>query len=296
MTRQPSASVVIPTWNRSVSLRACVGSLLDQDFPPHDYEVIVIDDGSSDDTARAVAELGQQSKTPVRYVRQRHRGPNAARNAGLRAASSDLICFVDDDEDVPPSWLQAIVDGAARFPDAGGLGGPMRLRLDGTPPRMCGREPLGESELDYGAVAHEVDCLWGGNLAVRRWAVDRVGPFREDLRMGGTEVEWEQRLRAAGHPIVYLPDAWLWHRRSQAQLRLHRLMLNRFFRGRGQALNGHRLGRPLEAGPTARWLREDVGHSVRYRCSVGLISAAQHGGRLLGILETTVRRRPRAGS
>jgi GT2 family glycosyltransferase len=155
---------------------------------------------------------------------------------------------------------------------------------------MCGREPLGESEFDKGEAPREVDEVWGGNLAVRRWAVDRIGPFREDLRhLGGTELEWEIRLRAAGHPIMYLPDAWLWHRRNQAQLRLHRLMINRFFRGRGHALNDHRLGQPLGARNLVRCVREEIEHSIRYRCSVGLMTAAQHCGRLVGTLEATVR-------
>ncbi len=266
-----------------------------QEWPVSRYEVIVVDDGSTDHTARVADEYTHTSEgrgPQVRYVRQPHGGLNRARNTALRVAHGDPICFVDDDEELPTTWLRAIVEGAQQFPTAGALGGPMRLRLEGTPPRMCGREPLGESELDLGAEAREVEEVWGGNLAVRRWAVDRIGGFRADLRLlGGTEIEWERRLQRAGFTVVYLPDAWLWHRRTAADLRLRRLMINRFFRGRGQAVNAHLQGRPLDRRMFQRELRAEVAHAAKARCAVGLITAAQHGGRLVGIVESRLRRR-----
>ena len=87
----------------------------------------------------------------VRYVPPGPaRGLNAARNTGLRESRAPLIAFVDDDVFVPPGWLEALVEGAQRNPDAGAFGGPIRARLEGRPPRSCGREQPPITTLDLG--------------------------------------------------------------------------------------------------------------------------------------------------
>lgn len=294
MTRPPSfVTVAVPTHRRPESLRVCVESLVAQDYPPDRYEIVVADDGSGDETGDVVREVAARYPRPeIRYLSQAHGGVNCARNLAIGAASGDPICFVDDDQEMPPSWLPAIVAGCTEFPEAACVGGPMRLRFEGRPPRMCGREPLGESELDFGPLAHEVEVVWGGNMAIRRAAIEQVGPFREDLRMlGGTETEWQDRVRAAGGHVVYVPDAWLWHRRTQDELRLRWLLRRHFVRGRGQAINGSLAGKPYDARRIRRALRESLVHAAGNRCSVGLIDAARHSGRLVGMAEVRLRRR-----
>ena len=220
-------TVAVATYRRPAHLRVCLESLVDQDYAADAYEIVVVDDGSADETADVVREIAAKHARPdVRYVHQAHGGVNRARNRAIDAARGDPICFVDDDQSMPASWLPAIVAGVAAFPQAACLGGPMLLRLEGRLPRMCGREPLGESELDFGPLAREVEHVWGGNMALRRNAIEEVGRFRADLRLlGGTETEWLDRARAAGRHVVYLPDAWLWHVRTQAELRLRWLLL-----------------------------------------------------------------------
>ena len=75
---------------------------------------------------------------------------NAARNAGVRAATGDLIVFIDDDVSVPPGWLDALLAGVAAAPDREVYGGPIRARLEGGGPRACGREPPPITTLDHG--------------------------------------------------------------------------------------------------------------------------------------------------
>src|SRR5205085_12638551 len=107
---------------------------------------------------------------------------------------------------------RAMTDEVWTRPDASCLGGPIRLRFEGRPPRMCGAESIGEGKLDLGPDKHDVTEVWSGNMALRRAALDRLGVFRVDLRlMGHTEIEWQRRLRDAGGRVVYLPAAWLWH-------------------------------------------------------------------------------------
>lgn len=291
----PFVSVAVPTYDRARHLARCLESLVRQDYPADRYEIVAADDGSSADTARVVETIRRRVAAPaVTYLRQAHRGLNPARNLALRHASGDPICFVDDDQDVPPGWLAAMVDGCLRHPDVGCIGGPMRLRCEGTLPRTCGREPLGESELDLGDRILEVEYVWGGNMAVRRAALDAIGPFREDLvLLGGTETEWQDRLRAHGGRVMYFPDAWVWHVRTQAELRIPYLLRRHFQRGRGQAINGARSGRPLDPPAAKLALRAGLSHALRARCTVGLIDAARNAGRLVGMAETAVRTRGR---
>ena len=293
--RHPFVSVAIPTYGRARHLERCLGSLVRQDYPADRYEIVVADDGSTDRTARVVETIRRRAPLPaVRYARQDHRGLNAARNLALRHSSGDPVCFIDDDEDVPPAWLGAMVEGVLRHPAAGCVGGPMRLRFEGKPPRTCGREPFGESELDLGDDAVEVEHVWGGNMAVRRAAIAAVGPFREDLALlGGTETEWQDRLRAAGGRVMYVPEAWVAHVRTQAELRLPYLVWRHFQRGRGQAINGSRAGQPCSRTTTMQGLRIALRHALVDRCTVGVIDAARQVGRLMGMAEAALRGRDR---
>ena len=283
-------SVAVPTRNRAAMLQGCLEHLVRQEYPADRYEVVVVDDGSTDETAAVVERFAGEAPM-VRYIRQPRIGLNAARNTALRASVGDPICFVDDDEQAPPRWLRSIVRAAAEQPDAGCLGGPISTQFEAEPPRSCGREPVDQSELDLGGETKAVTHVWGGNMAVRRAAVDLVGQFREDLRLGGEETEWQDRLRAAGGSVVYTPEAGLRHRRTREHLAVRSLAMKRFRRGRNHALNAGHLGQPLVARRALRALRNALVHAVRERCAVGLLQGAQHAGRLVGIAEGRLRAR-----
>jgi len=89
-------SVVIPTYNRSTLVERAILSVDKQTYP--NIELIIVDDGSTDDTKVRVAELAGQVKVPLRYIYQENRGAASARNTGIRAAGSDTICFLDSDD------------------------------------------------------------------------------------------------------------------------------------------------------------------------------------------------------
>src|SRR4051812_32759491 len=135
---KPLVSVVVPTSNRADYLTVTLDSLAAQDLEDGAYEVIVVDDGSSDRTPSVIEAAG------VRSVRRDSaQGPNAARNTGVRVAGADLIAMVDDDVWAPPGWLRSMVEGAERHPEAGALGGagPPALRGPPPPPRGGGGAP-----------------------------------------------------------------------------------------------------------------------------------------------------------
>ena len=111
-SKKPLVSVIIPTYNRSWAIQEAIDSVLDQDFT--DYELIVVDDGSDDNTPTILAGYGQ----PVTVFRQSNRGVSAARNQGLAAASGQLIAFLDSDDLWLPRKLSTQVEFFKDNPDA----------------------------------------------------------------------------------------------------------------------------------------------------------------------------------
>jgi len=232
----PAVSVVVPTRNRAGYLEVALASLAAQS-PPGGHEVIVVDDRSTDATPAVAQAAG---------ARHLHLGVpgglNAARNLGAREARAALVAFVDDDVWAPPSWLSAVVDGAARHTEADAFGGPIRARIEGRAPRACGREKPPITTLDLGPEDLDATMVWGANFAIRREALKRYGPFDEQLAGHGDEEEWLMALRAAGGRIVYLAAAGLDHRRTGADSRLRSLARAAYHRGRAARRTDTRRG------------------------------------------------------
>src|SRR3954452_19261226 len=272
---KPAATVLVPTSNRADYIEVTLRSLAAQDFD-RPYEVIAIDDGSRDRTPEVIAAAG------VRSIRHDEpRGPNAGRNEGIEAAEADLVAMVDDDTWVPPGWLRAMVDGAERHPGAAAYGGPIHARLEGPAPRACGREQAPITNLDLGTSDREAELVWSANMAIRRDAFERVGPFDERFTTGGDEEDWIRRLRAQGGRVMYIAGAWLDHRRAGDDARLRALMRSAYRRGRNmRAYDGMR---GVEPG-LSRELRVLAGcgcHTVRRGCPQGLVMGAHSAGRVV---------------
>ena len=269
-----AASVVIPTRNRAAYLTVALASLGRQQLDAP-FEVLVVDDGSTDRTPEVVREAG------VRCVlAEPPRGLNAARNTGVRMTEAPLIAFLDDDVEVPAGWLAALVEGADRHPDADAFGGPIRARLEGRAPGSCGREDPPITALDLGAEDTEADMVWGANLAIRRSAFERLGPFDEAVGGHGDEEDWLRALQRAGGKIEYLAGAGLDHRRAGADARLPALTRAAYQRGRAARVSDQRRG---TAPGLAREVRVLVGcgwHIVRYACPQGVVMGAHAAGRL----------------
>jgi GT2 family glycosyltransferase len=287
----PLVSVVVPTADRRAILIECLEHLLRQAYPRDRYELIVVDDGSRDGTSAAIRRLSIGRSEPViRYAHQPRRGPAAARNAGIELARGDPICFLDDDALAPAHWLAAVVEGANRHPDAGCLGGPVRPRLECRAPPTCRSHELAGMRLDHGRADTEVDEVWGCNMAVRASAILRTGTFDERLAVA-EDWDWGQRLRAAGGRIVYLPDAWVSHRRLSSDLGVPALVVEYYRRG-------YVVGARDSAGaaaPTLPAAIDSLRHAVRGRCVRGLTDAARSSGWWFGRLAQRTRLLRRCG-
>jgi glycosyltransferase involved in cell wall biosynthesis len=272
---RPVVSVVVPTRDRAGYLDVTLRALGAQDLTePH--EVIVVDDGSSDGTAEVAERAGARLLRPAAG-----NGPNTARNAGIEAAEAELVALVDDDTEAPPGWLRAIVDGAARHPDADAFGGPIRPRLEGPAPRACGREDAPITSLDLGPTDREVELVWSANMALRRPAFERIGPFDERFSTGGDEEEWLRRLRATGGRVMYLAAAGLDHRRAGDDSRLRALMRGAYRRGRNMRAYDSERDRAPAIGRELRVLAGCGWHTVRRACPQGLVMGAHSAGRVV---------------
>ncbi len=278
----PTASIVIPTRARPDYLRVALASIAPQ-AAAAGAELLVVEDGRpSSEVGALAARFGAAHLSHTRPL-----GLNAARNTGVAHSHGELLVFVDDDVEVGPGWLQALLAAAREHPYVQVFTGPIRPRLEGRGGwgrHSCGREGPPITSLDLGPRdTDDVRFAWGANMTVRRAALERVGPFDATLGLYGDEQEWQERLLARSRngdaPILYVAAAALDHRRSPADARLRSLA--RAARARGRASRRYDAWRG-EAPALRRELRTlagCLGHVVRRRCPSGLTMVAHSLGR-----------------
>ncbi|MEW6680873.1 MAG: glycosyltransferase family A protein [bacterium] len=115
-------SIVIPTYNRKERLKQCLESIFKQDYLQEDFEIIVIDDGSSDGTEEMLKELSKEQSN-LRYFLQSHKGPAAARNLGIKEARGEIIGFTDNDCVLNLEWVRKMVEAHRLSNGAMAIGG-----------------------------------------------------------------------------------------------------------------------------------------------------------------------------
>src|SRR3954471_2146702 len=219
-----SAAVVIPTRARPAYLRVALGSVLPQ---AGDAELLVVLDGPDSASEAVAKELGARV-----VAHDRPLGLNAARNTALDHTTSELVCFLDDDVEVRPGWLEALREAAEACPDVDVFTGPVFARFEDHPFRTCGREVPPVAFLDRGPDDVEAAHGWGANMAIRGSAFERVGRFDAGRELYGDEQEWQDRLRATDRPrIRYVAGAALDHRRAGDDARLASLARAAYRRG-----------------------------------------------------------------
>jgi GT2 family glycosyltransferase len=273
----PPASIVIPTRTRLSYLEVALASIAPQ-AANAGAELIVVDDAGPSAQARALVEGHGARYEP----HPRPLGLNVARNTGVERSTGALVVFVDDDVRVHDGWLQALLAGAREHIDVEVFTGPIRPCLEGRRPRGCGREGPPITSLDLGPVDAPARYAWGANMAIRRRALERVGPFDVALEHGGDEQEWQERLRAERPDarVLYVAGAAVDHRRTGSDARLRSLARAAHARGRASRRFDAYRG---EAPSLARELLTFagcVGHVLRRRCPAGLTMIAHSAGRV----------------
>jgi glucosyl-dolichyl phosphate glucuronosyltransferase len=181
-------SIVISTYNRCGLLEGALQALLSQTPADMAYEILVVDNNSTDQTRSLVRGISTQNPGKVKYLFEPKQGLSYGRNAGIAVAEALIIAFTDDDVRVAADWVWRIKSGFEENPDIDFLGGRVVPRWPAEPPPWLTKanwSPL--ALLDYGDHAFYVDsgkqlCLIGANFAFRRRAFEKVGLFKTDFQ------------------------------------------------------------------------------------------------------------------
>jgi GT2 family glycosyltransferase len=207
----PRVTVIICTFNGSRTIRECLSSLTGLDYP--NYEVMVIDDGSTDGTADIIAEF------PCRAIHQPNLGLSMARNAGLRAATCEIVAYIDDDTAVDRHWLHFL---ALAFQNSNhvAIGGPNVPPQDGFMAAAVARAPGNPCHvmLSDDVAEHIPGC----NMAFRRHKLIEIGGFDPQFHVAGDDVDICWRFQQRGETIGFAPAAFVWHRRRNSVKRFWR--------------------------------------------------------------------------
>ena len=220
--KPPDISVVVCTYNRAALLRDALRSLFAQKAEDLSYEIIVIDNNSSDDTPATVESLKPESPVPLRYFRESRQGNAYARNAGVEQAEASIIAFLDDDCTADENWLTTIKRAFDRDPELDFVGGRVLPVWKRDPPSWLNTShwaPL--ALLDYGTETLNIDGqtprgLLTANIAVRKEVFEELGGFLPSLQRvkGGIgsmeDHEFLMRICRSGKRGLYLPGSITW--------------------------------------------------------------------------------------
>jgi glucosyl-dolichyl phosphate glucuronosyltransferase len=220
--RKPLISVVICTRNRAELLSRALTSVVEQAFPRPDYEILVVDNKSTDRTHEIVKQF--QGKATVRYLHEGHVGLCIARNTGWRNAAGRYVAFFDDDAIASPAWLAAIRDGfTSASPCVGAIGGPARPIWEKSRPTWLSDAIVCSlTVIDWGPSEKLIDDIsreWlvGANMAIPKALLAEVGGFHPSLdRVGnnllsGGDVFLQKEIMRRGYRCLYSPAMAIGH-------------------------------------------------------------------------------------
>ncbi len=223
-------SLIIATYNRAEQLMTTLNSVAEQSATAEEWECIVVDNNSQDNTSERVAAfITAHPELNIRYVFEGVQGLSAARNAGIRASVGDIVAFIDDDERIVADFIDSYIQLFDTKPDAISAGGRIIAEYPTGRPRWMSHyteEPIA-NPMDFGEEVrlfppHRIPG--GGNMAIRRKALDEVGYFNPQLGrtgkrlIGGEESDLFERLRQRGMRCYYVPQAVMYHIIGQEKL------------------------------------------------------------------------------
>jgi glycosyltransferase involved in cell wall biosynthesis len=213
-------SVILPTYNRAASLKQTLESFARLSLPSDlKWELLVVDNNSTDGTREVIENFAKLGSFPVRYVWEQRQGRSAALNAGIAIAQGDIIAFTDDDVILHPDWLLSLKSTFDRFDCAAVAGRVVPLWKYPKPAWLEMEGQFAIVNFDLGDEIKEVRIPpLGANCAFRREIFAKYGLFRLDLGVRGSkhtitcdDTEFGNRLIEAGEKIVYAPGAVIYH-------------------------------------------------------------------------------------
>jgi len=207
-SREPTYSIIVATFNRASYLDTCLQSLASQ-VVGASYEVVVIDDGSSDMTWHIATEYARRYPAIFRLVRQRHKGLAAAKNLGITSSTGRIIVFLDDDTLVPPDFLRKI-DSTLHDGNVDVLG---FIDLPRTDDSYLGKSKRYLENFSRCFLIKDLRRRLKGNLAIRRSVLDYVGLFDESRTFYKAEdTELNYRIAGTGAHMMFANNVYVYHR------------------------------------------------------------------------------------
>jgi len=213
-------SVIIPTLNRAAYLRNTLLSILEQSFPGDEYEIIVVDNGSTDDTKKVCDELNEANDNRVIYLYDATPGLHVGRHLGAKHARSNILLYGDDDIIAPPEWVAEIYR-CYDDPAVGLASGKVLPKYEVEPPewiRLFPRTYLSLIDAGHDYMVTRKSVAFGCNLSVRRDVLYEMGGFHPDamprhlLRFRGNgETALTDRLAESSYKMIYNPRAYVYH-------------------------------------------------------------------------------------
>ena len=238
---RPNVSVIIPTRNRVESLGRLLRSLQEtRDLDKISLEVLVVDNGSADDTPALLAEASR-AWPPLRAFREERAGNNFALNRGIREAKGEILCLMDDDIVLDQDWLVGLTRDY------------QTTRHDALQPRVLpGKDPTGRPAeagrlyqynipvIDYGDSVKDLRGLTGVIMSFRREVVEKAGLFDERLPASGYhgDTDLSRRIREAGFSIGYTPHVVAYHELNPDRYGTGYARLSQYRKGLSRSLYG----------------------------------------------------------
>ena len=226
----PEISLVICTYNRCRYLPEALQSIRLQTVAPQRYELVVVDNNSTDDTASITRNfILANPGLAVRYYFEENKGLSFARNRGIAEASSPIVNYVDDDAILSSDYLREMLAFFDTHPDAAGAGGKIIPKYkDGAEPEWMSRYLHGFiGKIDFGEVvipfSKSMKYPVGCNMAYRKAILEKAGGFNNALQFRSDDKYIFYQVKKYSDKIYFVPGAWLFH-----NIDAHRLELSNF--------------------------------------------------------------------
>lgn len=248
-TERPFVSVIVPAYNDRTGIRRTLEALIEQTYPAASYEVLAVDNGSTDGTRTVIREFSERYPESVELlVEAEIQGPPAARNRGVENAAGSIIAFIDADMTVEETWLASVTETIQRN-DWNYMGCNVEITLEDETLTGKYNQIFGFPMEKY---IEEAQFAGTGCLVVRREVFEEVGPFDEQLAFSGDR-EFGDRVHRAGFDQHFQPGITMYHPARTS----FRAMLSKAFRdGRAQSY--------LTAYDPERFDRRSIAHLRNY--------------------------------
>lgn len=241
-------SIIIPTLNRASSLATAIKSFVAQNFSVDNFEILVIDNGSIDNTKQIVENAKDNHSHQIHYIYEPEPGSLSGRHRGALEAKGDILIFADDDIQADVDWLQAIEDSFTD-PSVQLVGGRNLPKYEAEPPEWLDwfweEHPYGQvcgylSLLEFGDQVREIDAnyVWSLNFSIRKKALFELGGFHPDYVpkhlqhfQGDGETGLTLKANHLGYKAIYQPRALVFHQVSKERMTHEYFDKRSFFQG-----------------------------------------------------------------